>query len=412
MAIRILVADDDPDISMSLSERLRWLGHEVVTAADGQAALAAVEAHALDLAFLDVSMPRLNGIEALKLIRKRWPNLPIVVVTAYGTIRLAVEAMKEGAVDFITKPFEQGQIDQTVSTIIDRMGQRVEITKLMGEITHDVKNLLMPLVVGTDLLAEEIDDVFRHLPTTERARAEQSHSNCEEVITMFRNTSRRIQDRMKAIADYAAVTRVSQKFEPCVIGKIAESVVKSLRSAAEQRQVTLRMEGLQGLPAIAGDEARLYSLLYNLVNNAIPEVPPRGLVTISGFHEAGDDFIRLRVVDTGNGMSAEIRDHLFTNRLVSNKTGGTGLGTKIVKDVVEMHGGRITVESEPGRGTTFEIRLPIDGPAFLKPVDVRVQSASHLSLTLTAERSTSSSCRLAAGETPDSRDAVLRAQAL
>ena len=50
--------------------------------------------------------------------------------------------------------------------------------------------------------------------------------------------------------------------------------------------------------------------------------------------------------------------------LVSNKTGGTGLGTKIVKDVVDMHGGRITVESEPGRGTTFEIRLPIEGPAF------------------------------------------------
>ena len=152
--------------------------------------------HALDLAFLDVSMPRLNGIEALKLIRKRWPNLPVVVVTAYGTIRLAVEAMKEGAVDFITKPFEQGQIDQTVSTFIDRMGQRVEITKLMGEITHDVKNLLMPLVTGTDLLADEIDDVFRHLPAMERSRAEQSHSNCEEVITMFRNTSRRIQDRM------------------------------------------------------------------------------------------------------------------------------------------------------------------------------------------------------------------------
>jgi len=250
MAIRILVADDDPDISMSLSERLRWLGHEVVTAADGQAALAAVEAHALDLAFLDVSMPRLNGIEALKLIRKRWPNLPVVVVTAYGTIRLAVEAMKEGAVDFITKPFEQGQIDQTVSTFIDRMGQRVEITKLMGEITHDVKNLLMPLVTGTDLLADEIDDVFRHLPAMERSRAEQSHSNCEEVITMFRNTSRRIQDRMKAIADYAAVTRVSQKFEPCVIGKIAESVVKSLRSAAEKSLSTKAAGSIRpgGLP--------------------------------------------------------------------------------------------------------------------------------------------------------------------
>jgi len=376
MGIRILVADDDPDIRMSLSERLRWLGHDVVTAADGQAALAAVEAHALDLAFLDVSMPRLNGIEALKLIRKRWPNLPVVVVTAYGTIRLAVEAMKEGAVDFMTKPFEQGQIDQTLTTITDRMGQRVDITRLMGEITHDVKNLLMPLVAGTDLLADEIDDVFRHLPTMEPARAEQSHSACEEVISMFRNTSRRIQDRMKAIADYAALTRVSQKFEACVITKIAESVVKSLRGAAEQRQITLALEGLQALPAIAGDEARLYSLLYNLVNNAIPEVPPHGVITISGFHQAGDEFIRLRVADTGRGMAADIRDNLFTNRLVSSKTGGTGLGTKIVKDVVDMHGGRISVESEPDKGTTFDIRLPIDGPAFLRPLDASAQAAA------------------------------------
>jgi signal transduction histidine kinase len=375
MAIRILVADDDPDIRMSLSERLRWLGHEVVTASDGQGALKAIEGAALDLVFLDVSMPRLNGIEALKLIRKRWPNLPVVVVTAYGTIRLAVEAMKEGAVDFITKPFEQGQIDHTVTAMTERIGQRVEITKLMGEITHDVKNLLMPLVAGTDLLADEIDDVFRHLPTMERARAEQSHSACGEVIAMFRNTSRRIQDRMKAIADYAALTRASQKFEPCAIGKIADSVVKSLRTAAEQRQVTLKVEGLHALPAVAGDEARLYSMLYNLVDNAIPEVPAQGSVIITGLQGVGDDCVLIRVSDTGRGMPAEIRDQLFSNRLVSSKNGGTGLGTKIVKDVVDMHGGRITVDSEPGRGTTFEIRLPIEGPAFLRAGEASVQAA-------------------------------------
>jgi signal transduction histidine kinase len=366
MGIRILVADDDADIVMSLSERLRWMGHEVVTATDGRAALAAVESHAVDLAFFDVSMPRLNGIEALKLVRKRWPNLPVVVVTAYGTIRLAVEAMKEGAFDFITKPFEQGQIDQTVSTFIERMAQRIEMTRLMGEITHDVKNLLMPLVTGTDLLAEEIDDVFKHLPTMEPGRAKQSHLACDEVIAMFRNTSRRIQDRMKAIADYAALTRVSQKFEPCLIAKIADSVMKSLRAPADQRQVALKTEGLKNLPPIIGDEARLYSLLYNLVNNAIPEVPPQGSVTIKGAHRDGDGCIELSVTDTGGGMPAELRDHLFTNRLVSTKTGGTGLGTKIIKDVVDMHGGRIAVDSEPGRGTTFEIRLPIEGPTFLR----------------------------------------------
>ena len=376
MGIRILVADDDPDIVFGLSERLRWLGHDVLTANDGQAALAAVESHALDLAILDVSMPQLNGIEALKCIRKRWPNLPVVVVTAYGTIRLAVEAMKEGAVDFITKPFEPGQIDLIVATMVQRMDRRVEMNQLMGEITHDVKNLLMPLVAGTDLLAVEIDDLFKNLPKKEAVRAEQSHLACDEVIALLKNSSRRIQDRMKAIADYAALTRVPQKFESCGIHKIAESVVKSLRKFAEQHQVSLQMEGLQSFPAIMGDDARLHSLLYNLVNNAIPEVPPYGSVTIGGSHRIGDDCIEFYVKDTGNGMTPETRDNLFTNRVVSRKTGGTGLGTKIVRDVVEMHGGHISVQSELGKGTTFQIRLPIAGPAFLHPSGGRTAAAS------------------------------------
>jgi signal transduction histidine kinase len=376
VGIRILVADDDPDIVFGLSERLRWLGHDVVTANDGQAALAAVESHALDLALLDVSMPQLNGIEALKCIRKRWPNLPVVVVTAYGTIRLAVEAMKEGAVDFITKPFEPGQIDLIVATTVERMDRRVEMNQLMGEITHDVKNLLMPLVAGTDLLAVEIDDLFKNLPKKEAVRAEQSHLACDEVIALLKNSSRRIQDRMKAIADYAALTRVQQKFESCRIHKIAESVVKSLRKFAEQHHVSLQMEGLQSFPAIMGDDARLHSLLYNLVNNAIPEVPPRGSVTIGGSHCNGDEFIEFYVKDTGNGMAPETRDNLFTNRVVSRKTGGTGLGTKIVRDVVEMHGGHISVQSELGKGTTFQIRLPIAGPAFLDPSKRRKPAAA------------------------------------
>ena len=376
MGIRILVADDDPDIVFSLSERLRWLGHDVVTANDGQAALAAVESHALDLALLDVSMPQLNGIEALKCMRKRWPNLPVVVVTAYGTIRLAVEAMKEGAVDFITKPFEPGQIDLVVATMVERMDRRMEMNQLMGEITHDVKNLLMPLVAGTDLLAVEIDDLFKNLPKKEAVRAEQSHLACDEVIALLKNSSRRIQDRMKAIADYAALTRVPQKFESCRIHKIAESVVKSLRALAEKNHVALQMEGLQSFPAIMGDDARLHSLLYNLVNNAIPEVPPHGSVTIGGSHCNGDDFIEFYVKDTGNGMAPETRDNLFTNRVVSRKTGGTGLGTKIVRDVVEMHGGHISVQSELGKGTTFQIRLPIAGPAFLDPSKRRKPAAA------------------------------------
>jgi signal transduction histidine kinase len=378
MGIRILVADDDPDIVLSLSERLRWLGHDVVAASDGQAAVMAVESHAIDLAFLDIGMPRLGGIEALKRIRQRWPNLPVVVLTAYGTIRLAVDAMKEGAIDFITKPFEPGQLDSVVATAMERGELKGEVTQLLGEISHDVKNMLMPLVTGTDLLAEEIGDLFKTLPEMEAVRTQQSHHVCEEVIRMLRNSSQRIQDRMKSIADYVAVTSAPQNFEPCQIAKIAGSVAKSLHVLVKQRQLVLQLVGLDSLPPIMADENRLFSALYNLVHNAIPEVPAGGSITIRGFHDTGDQFISVTVQDTGKGMPPEIRDNLFTKRLVSRKSGGTGLGTKIVKDAVDTHGGQITVDSGPGKGTTFHIRLPIHQPTPLRSASSSVRADSMM----------------------------------
>jgi signal transduction histidine kinase len=338
----------------------------------------AVESHTIDLAFLDIGMPRLGGIEALKRIRQRWPNLPVVVLTAYGTIRLAVEAMKEGAIDFITKPFEPGQLDSVVTTAMERGVLKGEVTQLLGEISHDVKNMLMPLVTGTDLLAEEIGDLFKTLPETEAVRTQQSHHVCEEVIRMLRNSSQRIQDRMKSIADYVAVTSAPQNFEPCQISKIAGSVAKSLHVLVKQRRLMLRLVGLDSLPPIMADENRLYSALYNLVHNAIPEVPAGGSITIRGFHDTGDHFIAVAVQDTGRGMPPEVRDNLFTKRLVSRKSGGTGLGTKIVKDAVDSHGGQITVDSEEGKGTTFLIRLPIHQPASSRSASRSVRADSMM----------------------------------
>jgi len=363
MGIRILVADDEPDIVLGLSDRLKWLGHEVTSACDGQAALTVIESQTVDLVFLDLEMPKLSGIEALRRIRQRWPNLPVIILTAHGTIQLAVEAMKDGAVDFITKPFANSRLDSVVAKALERNELKDEITRLLGEISHDVKNLLMPLLTGTDLLADEINDLFEKLPELEAVRAKESHHVCDEVIEMLRNTSRRIQDRMKGIADYVAVTRAPQKFEPCQIAKIAESVEKSLRVLVEQKQIMLRIEGLDTLPPIMADENRLYSALYNLVHNAIPEIPPHGSITIRGCLDAANKSISLSIQDTGKGMSPEVRDSLFTARTISRKASGTGLGTKIVKDVVDAHGGQIAVESEEGKGTTFLLRLPLHPPA-------------------------------------------------
>ena len=127
-------------------------------------------------------------------------------------------------------------------------------------------------------------------------------------------------------------------------------------------EVALHTQGLDALPPIQADENRLFNALYNLVNNAIPETPLGGSVTIGGSVGLDGKTVVLTVADTGGGMPSEIRDRLFTKAAISGKAGGTGLGTKIVKDVIDAHGGQITVESEPGKGTSFHITLPVAGP--------------------------------------------------
>jgi signal transduction histidine kinase len=147
-------------------------------------------------------------------------------------------------------------------------------------------------------------------------------------------------------------------------------VYTTLRILADERGVALRAEGIDSLPEIRADESRLFNAFYNLVNNAIAEVPSGGSVTIQGRMDKPGTNIILSVIDTGKGMSPEVRDSLFTYQAISRKVGGTGLGTKIVKDVVDAHGGTIAVESEQGVGTSFHITLPVKGPSPGSPASV------------------------------------------
>jgi DNA-binding NtrC family response regulator len=130
----VLVADDDPSILNILKLGLQVKGYEVLTAADGNAALQLVERSHPDLIILDIEMPQLTGIDVLKQIRADWPALPVVIMTAHGTIRLAVEAMKEGATDFITKPFEIEQLLLVIQKAFERESLRREVEVLRDEV--------------------------------------------------------------------------------------------------------------------------------------------------------------------------------------------------------------------------------------------------------------------------------------
>jgi DNA-binding NtrC family response regulator len=130
----ILVADDDPYIQEALQDRLETLGYRVSLAADGQQALEFLEHQGPQLILLDIEMPGMKGLDVLKEIRRREMDIPVIMITAYGSIDLAVQAMREGAYDFITKPFDPGHVALVVEKAMERQRLRRKIEVLSEEV--------------------------------------------------------------------------------------------------------------------------------------------------------------------------------------------------------------------------------------------------------------------------------------
>lgn len=106
----VLVVDDDKNIRLLLSQCLEEAGYEVNSAVDGEHAVKKAEERRFDLVLLDMKLPGIDGLQVLRKLRSLWPDLPIVIITAHGTIETAVEAMKQGAVDYLQKPFTPEEI--------------------------------------------------------------------------------------------------------------------------------------------------------------------------------------------------------------------------------------------------------------------------------------------------------------
>jgi len=179
-----------------------------------------------------------------------------------------------------------------------------------------------------------------------------------ELVEMMIEGSLAVQERMAQVS--AAVKGLVSKpsFEETNLGEIAERVVGLLRTSAQNKQVALELEAEEGLVAEV-DRKQIYNAIYNLIFNALDACGAGTSVTFRLYGTPNGQGAVLECADTGPGMPPEIKAKLFTNDAVSTKPMGTGLGTKIVGDVVRAHSGEIELESELGEGTTIRCRLPL-----------------------------------------------------
>ena len=172
------------------------------------------------------------------------------------------------------------------------------------------------------------------------------------------SSAEQVQARTKEIADAVRGEIAQPYFELGDLNETAEAVSRPLKVVSDKAGVGLVLDLQSGLPLVEYDRKQIYNALYNLVNNAIPETPAGGTITVRT-RTLGDDMVQIEVEDTGKGIPEHVRARLFTDSAISTKPGGTGLGTRIVAGVVRQHKGKITVDSVQGKGSTFTVRLPL-----------------------------------------------------
>jgi len=219
--------------------------------------------------------------------------------------------------------------------------------EMLAVVAHDLRNPLSTISLGAELLLdttpEDAGHAFqrRHLSTVKRS-AERMNRLIQDLLDVSRIAGGKM----------AVVPREED------LSLLMAEAAAMLRPLAETRGITFQTRGARELPRLRMDGARVMQVISNLVGNALKFTPEGGTVTLAGAWENGE--VRVSVIDTGSGISPEQLPHVFGRFWQANAADsrGLGLGLAIARGIVEAHGGRIWVESEPGVGSIFHFTLP------------------------------------------------------
>ncbi|MGD9498374.1 MAG: ATP-binding protein [Armatimonadota bacterium] len=251
-----------------------------------------------------------------------------------------------------------------------------EVIQFIGHISHDVKNMVTPVQTGAETLQFMLEDMFAQLDEIccadsadgdlrqVREAVAEVRDFYAEMLNIIVDGSTNVQERTKEISDCIKGMVSRPHFAPVDLNDLVGRVTKPLLLVATSAGVHLSHELAPDLPPTCVDDKQLYNAIYNLVNNAIQACEEGATVTVrTGAVREGawpeGSFAMLQVQDTGSGIPEHVRAKLFTDDAISTKPGGTGLGTRIIGDVVRAHGGIIEVDSEVGVGTTMTVKLPL-----------------------------------------------------
>jgi signal transduction histidine kinase len=307
-------------------------------------------------------MPGVNGLEVLRFIKKNSPTTDAVMMTAMSDVNMAVEAMKLGSKEYLTKPIDLDQLVPQLHSLIRKRDAEERIRQLQAEHTarllYDLHNPISGLRQSIGYLLKEMAG-----PVSEHQKELLGYmtSSIDRVIGL-------LTDMMDLTKLEAGRVRLNKGIS--AMGDLVQEVAQEFHVPLEANKITIDIHPEPDLPTIEFDRQKILQVMQNLLSNAVRTTPAQGVVIIhvrkiAMVMEEGQqpaDYIMVSVFNSGPGIPQEELPLIFDryrNVVNSKDDQKTNLGLIICQRIIEAHSGKIWVESETNKGATFYFALPI-----------------------------------------------------
>ncbi len=366
----ILAVDDTPSNLRALSDLLIAYGYGILEARDGPTALDLLQTGDLpDLILLDIYMPGMDGYTVCQQLKSdpRTRDIPVMFISALSETENVVKGFEVGGVDYIVKPFQFREVLARVASQLTLVQQRKQIEALRAQdrqyfeslnrmkdqfirmATHDLRNPLN-VILGYARVIDRLD-----VSGQDRSLRAQAVENIRQSVEKMRTLVTDLLD----LAQFETSSYLSMSPKP--LGGFLEGCLKGLYVIAAQKSIELVFSPPPDYVIVHIDENYMARVIDNLVSNAIKYTPDGGKVTVRV--QWDENTAAIEFVDTGLGIPEKDLPHIFdafyrVRQGEYENIEGSGLGLSIVKTIVEQHGGRVRVESQPGQGSLFRVILP------------------------------------------------------
>jgi len=348
----ILIVDDE----MGPRESLKLILHpyyNVHVADRGARAFEILKQYPIDLVTLDLKMPGLTGINVLEKVKQHDPDIEAIIITGYGSLDTAIEGLRLGAFDYISKPFDVNHVLALVRRGLERRRAKAKLREVKADFLSNVSHeLRTPLSVVVGFVYLLLNQVIGKLTEEQQKVLETVYRNSEELLELIDNvlwmTSLNAGDSDAIVAQFD-------------IRDVIDQTAKRYERIMREKGLTLTVEGCSSGLGVVNDRSKVERIVQNIFSNAVKFTSSGGIRVTARRSEAGA--VELEISDTGMGIDQSKLDSIFEpfhqiDSSIHRSFSGLGLGLTVARRMAELIGGSIELSSEPGVGTRVVVRVP------------------------------------------------------